>query len=76
MKSHLNELKGYVSLHSYDNAVLIPYGFSNDAYPSDFAQLLDAATKMTHAMNSLYGNNIAVIKSSSLCEFLFKIYAY
>jgi carboxypeptidase A3 len=68
MRSHLNELRGYISLHAYENAILVPFGYSYAAKPSNFDELFSTAKQMTQSMNSVYGNNYTVIKSSSLCK--------
>lgn len=67
MNDHLNELKAYVSLHAFENAVLVPFGYSVRAKPENFEELFDVARQITDDMNRVHGNNITAIKSSSLC---------
>ncbi|CAD5224564.1 unnamed protein product [Bursaphelenchus okinawaensis] len=66
LSKRANSLKVYVSLHSYHNAILVPYGYRYNARPRDYNELMWTALEMTQAMNSLYGNNYTAINSAQL----------
>ncbi|CAD5231867.1 unnamed protein product [Bursaphelenchus xylophilus] len=66
LSKHANTLRAYISLHSYHNAILVPFGYRSNARPRDYDELMWTALDMTRAMNSLYGNNYTAINSAQL----------
>uniref|UniRef100_A0A7E4VHY7 Zinc carboxypeptidase A 1 n=1 Tax=Panagrellus redivivus TaxID=6233 RepID=A0A7E4VHY7_PANRE len=56
-----NPVKAFVTLHSYSQLWLIPYGHRKRAYPQDYSTALrPLALRATKALNKLYGTKYAV----------------
>ncbi|KAM4677640.1 carboxypeptidase A1-like [Discoglossus pictus] len=53
VKSH-GQIKGFVSIHSYSQMLLFPYGYTNTLAP-DHAELNNLAREAVNALTSLYG---------------------
>ncbi|KAI6190057.1 Carboxypeptidase B-like protein [Aphelenchoides bicaudatus] len=66
MVQHLSELQGYVSLHAFENAILVPYGYQVYAKPTNYEELFLTAKQVAASMNSVHNNNYTIMKSSSL----------
>ncbi|KAH7728425.1 Protein T06A4.1 a [Aphelenchoides avenae] len=56
-----NPVKGFVTMHSYSQLWLVPFGHKKKTYPNDYKnKLRPLALKATKALNKLYGTKYAV----------------
>ncbi|KAE9555329.1 hypothetical protein FO519_001488 [Halicephalobus sp. NKZ332] len=56
-----NPVKAFITLHSYSQLWLIPYGHRKRSYPQDYSTALrPLALRATKALNKLYGTKYAV----------------
>lgn len=63
------DFSAYLTVHSFLGAVLYPYGYAVDAYPSDVEDLVRLGSKMTTAMAEATGVHYGLINSADLCGF-------
>ncbi|CAB0012295.1 unnamed protein product [Nesidiocoris tenuis] len=55
-----NNLKAYISFHTYGQYILIPYAFDDVSKPSDFEELKRVAVKAQSAMKAVAGETYQV----------------
>ncbi|KAK0089529.1 hypothetical protein PV325_006862 [Microctonus aethiopoides] len=63
--SHREDIKLYLTLHSYNQMWLVPWGHTHKK-PSDYAELVNVANKAARAIEKVYGTTYRVGCSSDL----------
>ncbi|KAL8187856.1 UNVERIFIED_CONTAM: hypothetical protein K2H54_057184 [Gekko kuhli] len=54
IRNHLSSIKAYLTVHSYSQMLLFPYGYTQDEIP-DHDELNEVAKEAVKAISSLYG---------------------
>ncbi|XP_042314677.1 mast cell carboxypeptidase A-like [Sceloporus undulatus] len=73
IRSHLSSIKAYLTIHSYSQMLLFPYGYTYDKTPN-YKELKELAREAAKAIASLYGKkytygtSAATIYPSSGCS--------
>uniref|UniRef100_A0A915ETZ6 Peptidase M14 carboxypeptidase A domain-containing protein n=1 Tax=Ditylenchus dipsaci TaxID=166011 RepID=A0A915ETZ6_9BILA len=60
LKSHNSSIKAYVSLHSYGNLIIHPWGHKLHAYPVDVDDIIRVGKEMAHAITEAGGPEFTV----------------
>uniref|UniRef100_A0A7E4VCU7 ShKT domain-containing protein n=1 Tax=Panagrellus redivivus TaxID=6233 RepID=A0A7E4VCU7_PANRE len=55
-----NRVDGFITLHTYSQLWIHPYGHKRDSYPGDVQELLNVGKKATNALRRLYGTKYVV----------------
>uniref|UniRef100_A0A915AKK6 ShKT domain-containing protein n=1 Tax=Parascaris univalens TaxID=6257 RepID=A0A915AKK6_PARUN len=53
-------IDGFITLHTYSQIWIHPYGHRRDTYPGDIQDLYDVGKKATNALSKLYGTKYVV----------------
>jgi len=59
-------IKAYVTLHSYSQDFLVPWGYAVNTYPPDFAELMALANQAAAALTAVHGTRYVVEQSAGL----------
>ncbi|CAJ0583497.1 unnamed protein product, partial [Mesorhabditis spiculigera] len=59
-------IKGYVTLHSYGENLLYPWGYNVRTYPSDVTDLINMGRAMSQAIQRVHGTRYAVANAADL----------
>ncbi|KAI6199698.1 Peptidase-M14 domain-containing protein [Aphelenchoides besseyi] len=66
MRRNKQKLRAYISVHSYQNSILVPFGYQTNTHPKDYDMLLKVGKQMANRLNMVYGNNYTVMNSADL----------
>ncbi|XP_014254080.1 carboxypeptidase B-like [Cimex lectularius] len=64
--NNAQNMKAFISFHSYGQYILIPYGYDQNTLPPDFQELYTGALKMARAMRSIAGTHYQAGNSANL----------
>jgi murein tripeptide amidase MpaA len=67
LQANKDTIKGYLTMHSYGQDFLVPYGYSvPTVYPPDYNELLALANQMASVLQGVHGTRYTVENSASL----------